>query len=513
MSQPLRAYNGAMTRPPRRVVDALLPVAALATLSLWTARALLRVDQSWDTWMYHLPFAARLWGVVPEAEFGMPGYLEDRYDGVPLLGEWIQGLLLWASGQPETAALPALASLVLFVGFLRAFLQVPWALGLVALAAIPLVHVHATTGYVDLPSNLAFAALVLMTYLLYVRPGFGTRRHLLLMGLLAALAGNIKFQLVPLLPIPLALAGARLIWLARGDLGGALARAGGPVRVAAATALGLALVFAVPLKNLVVHGNPVYPIQMHVLGLTLEGPEVLPAEKAMASIRFVPVHLEDAPSAQRWLLSLVEAGVRPLTDPRRWTVDQFMPHGATGTMMGGYSAPYVVFSLLLLAYLVLRLRSREAWGALTVMLLASPVVAVVPQSHELRYTMFWMVVLVSLNLYLVGRLEASAPRSGVNSRSVGLASLAALALTVAVSRGAYLDPRPYPVERLVDQKVDRTILAKITDGDHVCFSHEPWTFLYSSYFHPPRHYALRERSRAEDCGGYRHLGLAKFGPD
>ncbi len=506
------AYNPAMAPSPARKVDRLLQAAAISVLSLWVVRAVFRVDQSWDTWMYHLPFAARLWGVVPEAAFGMPAYLEDRYDGVPLLGEWLQGFLLWATGRPETASLPALASLALFVGFLRAYFQIPWHLGLIALAAIPLVHIHATAGYVDLPSNLAFAVLVLMTYLLYVRPGFATRDNVLLMGLAAALAGNVKFQLVPLLPIPLALAGARLLWVARADRRGALVHAGGAGRLVAA-GLALALIFAVPLKNLVVHGNPVYPIQMQVLGVTLEGPEVLPAEKEMASIRFVPVYLEEAPSAQRWLLSLFEVGVRPFSDPRRWTVDQFMPHGSTGTMMGGYSAPYVAFSLLLLTYLVLRLRTREAWAAAIVMLLASPVVAVVPQSHELRYTMFWMVVLVSLNLYLTGRLETSAAGTWVNRRSVGLAALAALGLAVAVSRGAYLDPRPYPVERLVDVKVDKTILAKIGDGDRVCFSHEPWTFLYSSHFHPPLHYALRERSRAEDCGGYRHLGLAKFGPD
>ena len=502
-----------MTRRPYRLADGLLAVTALATLALWLVRAIVRVDQSWDTWMYHLPFGARLWGVVPETAFGMPGYLEDRYDGVPLLGEWVQGLLLWATGRPETASLPALASLLLFLAFLRRHLGVPWHLALVGLAAIPLVHVHATSGYVDLPSNLAFSVLVLGTWLLYVRPGYATRQHLALLGLAAALAGNIKFQLVPLLPIPLTLIGVRLLWLARGNVRGALAGAGGPGRVAAAAGLALALAFAVPLKNLLVHGNPVYPIQMQVLGITLEGPEVLPAEKEMASIHFVPVYLEEAPPAQRWLYSLLEVGIRPLTDPRRWTVDQFMPHGSTGTMMGGYSAPYVAFSLALLAYLVLRLRTREAWGAAAVMLVASPVVALVPQSHELRYTMFWMIVLVSLNLHLAGRLEFAAPGHRVNPRSLGLVLLAAFALTLAVTRGAYLDPRPYPVERLLEVKVDQAVLAKIGDGDRVCFSHEPWTFLYTAYFHPPRHYALRERSRAEDCGSYRHRGLAKFGPD
>lgn len=502
-----------MTPRLARLADGLLTGTALATLALWLVRVVVRVDQSWDTWMYHLPFGARLWGIVPEADFGMPAYLEDRYDGVPLLGEWVQGLLLWATGRPETASLPALVSLLLFLAFLRRHLGIPWHLALVGLAAIPLVHVHATAGYVDLPSNLAFSVLVLGTWLLYVRPGYATWRNVTLLALAAALAGNIKFQLVPLLPIPITLIGVRLLWLAREDVRGGVAAAGGSGRIAAAAGLALALTFAVPLKNLLVHGNPAYPIRMQVMGFTLEGPEVLPAEKEMDSIHFVPVYLEEAPPAQRWLYSLFEVGIRPLTDPWRWSVDQFMPHGSTGTMMGGYSAPYVGFSLTLLAYLILRLRTREAWGAAAVILIASPIAALVPQSHELRYTMFWMIVLVSLNLYLVGRLVASAPRARVNPHSVGLVLLTAYALTVAVTRGAYLDPRPYPVERLVEAKVDKAILSKIGDGDRVCFSHEPWTFLYTAHFHPPRHYALRERSRAGDCGGYRHLGLAKFGPD
>jgi hypothetical protein len=495
---------------PGRIAEGLVQLAALGLAILLGLRALLRVDQSWDTWMYHLPFAARLWGIVPADAYVLPGYLEDRYQGVPLLGEWVQGLLWWLTGHPEATSLPGLASLFLFVWFLKRQLQIPPYLGLVGLAAIPLVLIHATTAYVDLPSNLAFAVLVLMTYLMYVRPGFPTRGHLLLMVLAAALAANIKFQLVPLLPLVLVFVAGRLLWLARGRVGATLTAAGGALRLAVVTGLALAVMFAVPLKNLVLHGNPVYPIEMHVLGVTLPGPEVLPSAKEMPSLHFVPTYLEHAPGPQRWLYSLLEVGLRPLSDPKRWTVDQFMPHGSSGTMMGGYSVAYVVFNLLLLVYLVWRLRSPEARGAAAVMLATSGVVALVPQSHELRYTLFWMVVLVSLNLYLLGQLGATGAARYVNRRSVGLAMLAALALTVAVTRGQYIDPTPYPVSRLVDVKVDRAIMAKVGEGDRVCFSHEPWTFLYTSYFHPPLRYSLKER----DCsGGYRSLGLAKFGPD
>jgi hypothetical protein len=507
-----------MTREPARphlarAIDLTLGLAAGAVGLLLLARSLLRVDPSWDTWMYHLPFAARLWGIVPPELHVLPPYLEDRYRGVPLLGEWFQGALWWLTGRPETAVLPGVASLALFLWFLRSHLQVPWHLALLGLVAIPLVQIHASTAYVDLPANLAFSVLVLMTWLLYTRPGYGTRRNVLLMLLAAALAGNIKFQLVPLLPVPLGLALARLLWLARGHLGAAVAEAGAAWRVTLGLALGAALVFAVPLKNLALHGNPLYPLQVRVLGITLEGPELLPAEKEMASIHFVPVHLEDAPAAQRWLYSVAEVGIRPYTDPRRWTVDQFMPHGSTGTMMGGYAAPYVAFHLVLLAYLAWRLRSPESRAALAVMGLASAVSAVVPQSHELRYTLFWMVALVSLNLVLLGRLEASAGAAPLDRRRVGVALLGFLALTVAVTRGDYLNPAPYTVAQLIDRKVDKTIMASVTDHDFVCFSHEPWTFLYTAHFHPPLRYALKETGRREDCGIFRYLGMAKFGPD
>jgi hypothetical protein len=498
----------------RPLSDLLLRLTALGLGALLAARALLRADPSWDTWMYHLPFAGRLWGIVTPGEHILPPYLEDRYRGVPLLGEWVQGFLWWLTGRPEAANLLALASLFLYLGFLARYLRVPWPLGLLALAAIPLVQVHATTGYVDLPASVAFSVLVLLTYLLYTRDGFATRGHLLLMLLAAALGANIKFQLVPLTPVVLAFVALRLAWLARGRWGEALHAAGGGPRLALVTGLALAVVFAVPLKNLALHGNPVYPLQMQVLGITLEGPEVLPAEKEMASIHFVPVYLEDTPAPQRWLYSLLEVGVRPYSDPKRWSVDQFMPHGSTGTMMGGYSAPYVVLNLVLLAYLVGRLRTREAWAAAVLMGVASAAVSAVPQSHELRYTLFWMLTLVSLNLYLVGRLQERGDDGVATLRSVGLGAFAALALTLAVTRGQYLDPRPHPVERLVDVKVDRTIMAKIRDGDRVCFSHEPWTVLYTAPFHPPLRYSLKETGREDDCGPGRHfLGLAKFGPN
>ena len=498
----------------RQILDRLLWLVALLLATVFTVRALLRADQSWDTWMYHLPFAARLWGIVPADMFTMPPYLEDRYEGVPLLGEWLQGLLWRVTGRPETANLIGLASLFLYLGFLWRHLRVPWHLALVGLAAVPLVHIHATTAYVDLPSNLAFSVLVLMTYLLYTRPDYATRGNIVLMLAMAAFAANVKFQLVPLTPIPLVLAGARVAWLARSRWRESLRTVGGAPGAALGLTLALAVIFAVPIKNLVLHANPVYPLQMRVLGVTLHGPEALPGEKEMASIHFVPVYLEDAPGPQRWLYSLFEVGIRPYADPQRWSVDQFMPHGSTGTMMGGYSAAYVAFHLALLAYLVARLRSREAWTAAALMLLASLAVSAVPQSHELRYSLFWMIVLVSLNLYLLARLEAAGATRAAGVGVVGLVMLAALLLTVGVTRAQYLDPRPYPVSRLVDVKVDKTIIAKVRDGDRVCFSHEPWTFLYSAHFHPPLRYTLKETGREDDCGpDRRFLGAAKFGPN
>src|SRR5262249_26053283 len=111
--------------------------------------------------------------------------------------------------------------------------------------------------------------------------------------------------------------------------------------------------------------------------------------------------LEHAPRAFRWLCSVLEIGVRPLFESRRWTIDQWASWDSPALRMGGFFGAYVVFHLILLGWTVARDRSRRARVVGIGFWAFTLPVAHLPQSHELRYYLCWMMVLVSLNLWLV----------------------------------------------------------------------------------------------------------------
>ena len=105
----------------------------------------------------------------------------------------------------------------------------------------------------------------------------------------------------------------------------------------------------------------------------------------------------------------------------QWTADQW--NGGDETLLdraGGFFGAYVAFNLILLLGLANyeqlqnrqspKNRSHKAKTALITVLLMSLVPANFPQSHELRYFMFWMIVLVSLNLYLVSTWQQQGKR-------------------------------------------------------------------------------------------------------
>ena len=112
--------------------------------------ALHDVSRAWDVWYYHLPFAARIAGIVPASQFAYDPLNQARFDGFPLLGEALQGLLWRITGRPESANLVAFSALPLFAWFAKKRLGVPMWATILALLAVPLVQIHATSCYVDL---------------------------------------------------------------------------------------------------------------------------------------------------------------------------------------------------------------------------------------------------------------------------------------------------------------------------------------------------------------------------
>lgn len=461
----------------QRIADAALRMLACVLFASLVVAAWHDVSKAWDVWFYHLPFAARLVGIVKTSSYSFSRANEARFGGFPLFGELCQGILWKLTGRVECANFVALAALPGLAWFLRRVFAVPPHLTLLALLAIPLVQIHATSCYVDLPANACAAMLVLLAYRQVAAnepPSTGTLAGA---AALAAATANTKFQLVPVVlgaALPLVVLSLR--------------RDPDRTRRLAVLAIALPIVMATPLKNVVVHGNPVWPVAFGSL------PHV---ENAYASS---PDWLEHAPRPVRFAASVLELGLRPVASHARWSIDQWTPPREPGYRMGGFFGAYVIANLAALVVAVVRRRTRETRVAALFAIGTTALVSVLPQSHELRYYLVWMLVLVALNLASWAK-EAPGAVAGV--------AIVALAIVAWSTQGGYLYASGDSFATLAAAKVDRRALEKLEPDARVCVDRQPWTFLYAPELSGLR-YSVQEAEADADCAGV--TVLAPSGP-
>jgi hypothetical protein len=251
------------------------------------------------------------------------------------------------------------------------------------------------------------------------------------------------------------------------------------------------------LHNVISYGNPIYPIEVHVAGLSLPGPEAVmtPGDDSLA------LAWRNVPSPLRWLASVLELGGNA-DRPLPWTYDQgfcitapVFEDCALGTgpsfLMGGYFAAYVLFLIAFLAVQVCRPGMRERRLVLATIGAVTIVAAVLPHSHELRYYLFWIIVLIALNLICVFDPRYAPADSRVARPVLAFGMLVALVSVVALTKGHYLAPTGPTMRSLLrDLQVDSRI-ERVADGSTVCVDPDwqPFTFLFAPVFHPGRIYS------------------------
>jgi hypothetical protein len=339
------------------------------------------------------------------------------------------------------------------------------------------VHIHATSAYVDLPANAATSALVLVAFDAWASPTPAGARALLTAGIASAIAVNTKTLSHPIVLVALVAVAVRALpELRRGR------------RLLAFSVVLLPVVFWTPLANLVTHHNPYFPVRLSVLGHILPGPE----EPYASS----PDWLAGVPRPARFVASLAEVGLRPMTDTRRWTVDQWMPSDAAGYRMGGFFGAYVLVHVAFLAWRARSDRSRMARVHAIGFVAFTALVAVLPQSHELRYYMCWMIVLVATNLRLAGGVAGR--------RAIGIGAAAALGIVLAVTRAAYAYPSGSTFRDLVRETTDEGAISGARGGERICVDREPYDLPWAAAFHPgARAYVVVEAEPSGDCAGAR----------
>ena len=529
----------------------LSAIAIIVTASI-LLKAIIDIDPNYDVWWYHLPFAARIWDIVPRETFiGDEKWFEPRFDGFPLLAHFLQGFLWRITGRIQSTNLVNFLSIFSYFFFLKIYFQVPFYLAAIALWAIPLVTTHTSTSFVDLFGNVGTSILVMMTYRFYLNQQLPQKKELFIACLGAAIAVNTKTQLQPLVFSILIFTGLRLAWLYWREKSSVIKF----LKMLPTVLLATIIIFASPVKNTILYRNPVYPIKVEVAGIVLNH-------------KLTPEAYESGNRQKNWLESVLE-----INSTLHWTADQWSPD-ASRIHRGGFFGAYVIFNILLLLSLSIyefrhhqkstsAVGSQDARTALVTVLVMSIVPANFPQSHELRYFMFWMICLVSLNLSLLSRshkllcrpqyldgicrtkfgipLDRSKlnnttdswdepnrlhpvsveqtnqkTRRWLHPRYMGLVYLVFLTIVLSKTGNFYGRPVFNSLEQRLASGVKPELLNQIEPNGKVCLIIKPGlanrkkvplesqenAFLYSSYFHPELDYdySVRAALNPESCG-------------
>ncbi len=376
---------------PVEVAGVAMATVAMVVLAL---RAALRLELRWDTFDYHIPYAARHAGLhIP---YESPSFLDACYHGYPPLPELLQGVLWRLTGSINATGVVNYLAFVLFLFFAWRQLHVrPWLVAVISLTA-PLVLIHAASSYVDLFANalLAIGVSGFLAMLLFDR----WQETPLLMWSLAGLAAAAwsKDSTIPVVfPVFACLLGV---------YGWRMAHARGRghfIRVVV-----LFIVALLPyMKNTIVYHNPTWP-RMDVMFLRGHVPHLL--DKGAESELQTPPPLLHASRTSLFFHSLFEIN-HPTSYPHRerWIIDQ--GNAWIAYRSGGFWVVSVITTALAAILLGLLSRLRDGLIVAAAIAVLWLTLSVLPQSHQLRYFQFLPLTIAAVIGMLLPRVRTLYP--------------------------------------------------------------------------------------------------------
>jgi hypothetical protein len=374
---------------------ALIAAVAVGDLAI---RAAVRLETRWDELVYHLPFAALRGGLA--IPYDMNEEMYPWYQGYPPLPHLLQGVLWRLTGSINATGIVCYLALLAFLAFCHLALRAKfWLVALIALTA-PMVLIHATVSYIDLIGN-SFLAIGFSSCLyLYLFPERPSR--LILLGGLAGLvlAAWSKYPMVPLVAVALGI--FALLGLSRGTTTGLSRRQTATLLVLAAVLAALPY-----LKNLYLYQNPFWPLRIPV------APDLFPyAVDIQNSSSDLPPPLQQFGHVSLFIRSLFEIGHPTHYDYRpRWIIDQ--GNAWIAFRSGGFWGAGVAFYLLATAGMLVVHDRRKGIVATIALLGLLSLVAVLPQSYELRYYLFIPLLWAAAIGMTFPKLRQVAPRTAL----------------------------------------------------------------------------------------------------
>jgi len=473
----------------QNLLASLLWYVASIALILVVILSITRPMIPWDSWAYHFPFSANIFDINNYSKnFLLDKSLQIRYEGFPLLPEFLQGLLWIATNSLSATTLINSVSLAIFIIVAYKYGPANFPILVFGTLSIPLIAVHALSTYIDLFVGVWLAFQYLVAIIIYRHfSGAKVSSRLLVWYALfisaSFISGNskmwapvISFAITACLLI--AILNIRREGLSKNILG----------RFIAVLAISTILSCSTFIKNSIIHSNPIYPIQysIPVFNMHLNGPEIeyknYPGYADGFGVFQRPIYFVLSISEYDWIIR----GVDPFYKLETGMGDNPTKYSPART--GGWWGLDVVISLsIILSILIIRklpkFKTREIdlfplslFGAITVL------TAFMPQSHELRYFLYWPLMLIFNIAYLTKNLIYSR----INSNFIVAIYCGLFLYSTFVLRGETLESLLLFKTQAqligVSSNADEIITAKRLGGICLGPEYNPNQFKYSSGF-------------------------------
>jgi len=368
----------------------------------------------WDSWAYHFPFSAQLLNINHYSQsFGLEQSLQVRYEGFPLIAEFLQGLFWLTTNSISSTALLNSLSLCLFIWCAHRFGKAHLTILVFGMLSIPMIAIHATSTYIDLFFGIGVAFQYLFSVMIYkkIQSNDGVM-SLKIWGwcyvISAFILGNTKMW-GPVLSIALSV----FLFIAivlnnKMRINKNIFR-----NIIFVLAIACILSCSTLIKNSLVHHNPIYPIQFKVpiLNLQLNGPEIeyknTPGYAEKYGILSRPIYFLLSITEYDWAIR----GVTPYYSVDMGSFEKPKSYSAART--GGWWGANIIISIFLIAALsalakVNNLnRNKISFFPLVLFIFITGITSYMPQSHELRYFLYWPILLMFNLAYLVTNLTLS----------------------------------------------------------------------------------------------------------
>jgi len=481
-------------------------IIAIVLLFLLFIKSILFVDKNFDTWDYHYPYAARIWGIVPASQYTMDAAREEIFLGFGMVTEFLQGFIWKLTGRIEWTNLLSFGSLCAYIFFLWKYLKIPFESATLALLAVPLILIHSTISLSDLFPNFCLSAFLVLAFLMSFRQGEINTKNIVILLFLGILVGNAKFTLIPILFLSYFALSLRFIFIKNKEFLGNFSRKILLILIF----IGFILSCATCLKNSIFYSNPFYPIEITLGWLHFNGP--------FPPYTQIPKYLINTPRILQWFLSVTEIDWlirRDLITSAHFPLLVYQPTmnffagnlipnsgsivftNRDGAPTGGFFGPYVLFQFCLLLYYYLintkkvnlkkqssLIESKEhknlPLNPLFISLfILTLLTGFLPQSLELRYYMYWIIVLITANLYIAIHYYPGI----LKLKWLNFISSLALVFVLFITKFYYFNPNHLAsFQSIIHANIP--VVEKIKQlKSPVCLKgFVPYTFTYAAYF-------------------------------